>query len=102
MTKKKGRFNPSMQIDDEKKGSIQSVNAKVHLSFKRAIAFLFFFEFPNSFLSTPYVSLTKPLVVITNPLCYCTNTPLCRQEIIDPLCATPSVIEIGQFYKPKF
>ena len=71
------------------KGSIQSVNAKVHLSFKRAIAFLFFFEFPNSFLSTPYVSLTKPLVVITNPLCYCTNTPLCRQEIIDPFFSSP-------------
>ena len=38
--------------DDEKKGTIQSVNAKVHLSFKRAIPSLSFFVFPNSFLST--------------------------------------------------
>ena len=35
-----------------KKGTIQSVNAKVHLSFKRAIPSLSFFVFPNSFLST--------------------------------------------------
>jgi hypothetical protein len=34
-----------------KKGAILSVNAKVHLSFKRAIPSLSFFVFPNSFLS---------------------------------------------------